>query len=401
MANTLLTISMITREILMILSNNLTFTNEVDRQFDDKFAISGAKIGETLNIRIPVSWSNTQGQGIVLQDVTETSTPLTLSTQYQRSFQFSAADLTLSIDDFAKRYLKTAIISMANQIDFDGLSQYKNVYQNVGIPGFVPNALLTYLDAGVALDNAACPVDDDRSIVINPLMQATIVDALKGLFQESSEISRQYRKGKMGTSIGFEWYMDQNVNVHTVGAQGGTPLVNGANQTGSSLITDGWTAATAILKRGDIFTIGGVNMVNPQNKQDVGALQQFVVTADQTSSGGGADTIPISPAIVTTGAYQNVTVSPADNAVITVFGAGGVTSPQGLAFHEQAFTFACADLQMPGGVDMGERMSDKQLGLSVRVVRAYDINTDRFPCRCDLLGGWATIRPQLACRISS
>lgn len=387
----------------MILSNNLTFTNRVDRNYDSKFAISGAKIGETLNIRLPVQWTNTQGQGIKLQDVTETSVPLTLNTQYQRAFQFTSADLTLSIDDFAKRYLKTAIISMANQIDYDGMSQYKNVYQSVGIPGTVPNALLTYIDAGVALDNASAPVDDDRSLCINPRMQGTIVDTLKGLFQASGEISSQYRRGRMGTTVGFEWYMDQNVNVHTVGTQGGAPLVNGTTLDGATtLVTDGWTASAAQrLNRGDVFTITGVNMVNIQSKQITGTLQQFVVTAPASSDSGGNLTITFQPPMISTGAYQNIDALPANNAPITVVGASAVTSPQGLAFHKEAFTFACADLLEPNGVDMAKRMADPDLGLSIRVVRAYDINTDRFPCRCDLLGGWATLRPQLAVRVAS
>lgn len=404
MGNTLLTINMITREILMILSNNLTFTNRVDKSYDNKFAQSGAKIGETLSIRLPVQWTNTQGQGIVLQDVTETSVPLTLNTQYQRSFQFSSVDRTLSIDDFAKRFLKTAIISMANQIDFDGLAQYKNVYQIVGTPGTVPTALLTYINAGVALDNASAPVDDDRSLCLNPLMQGTIVDNLKGLFQSSSEISSQYKRGRMGTTVGFDWYMDQNVNVHTVGPLGGTPLVNAVTTANgaTSLVTDGWTASAASrLKRGDVFTIANVNMTNIQNKQSVGSAQQFVVTADISSDSGGNLTIPISPAITYSGAYQNVDAMPANNAALTIIGAASTVSPQGLGFHKQAFTFANVDLVMPEGVDMASRMSDPDLGLSVRVVRAYDINTDRFPCRCDLLGGWATLRPALAVRIAS
>jgi hypothetical protein len=204
----------------------------------------------------------------------------------------------------------------------------------------------------------------------------------------------------MGRAAGFDWYMDQNCPTHTVGAWIGAPLVNGV-QTGSSLITDGWTGSvTGLLKKGDIFTITGVYKVNPQSRQSTGSLMQFLVTQDVDSTSGNA-TIPIYPAIIPGGQFQNVDSAPADNAPITVLGAASTVSPQGLAFHQDAFTLACADLPLPRGVDMAARVSDKQLGLSIRMVRAYDISLDRFPCRLDVLVGWAALRPELACRIAS
>jgi hypothetical protein len=402
MPNTLLTISMITNEALRVLTNNLTFTKRINRQYSDKFGIEGAKIGTTVNARKPPRYVGRTGQAISIEDATETQVPVTLTTQFGVDISFSSADLLLSIDDFSNRFIKPAIAVVANKIDFDGMQLSDTVANSVGTPGTVPNALLTYLLAGVALDNNATPMDGDRSIVINPLMQATIVDNLKGLFQSSNQIKEQYEKGKMGTSVGFDWYMDQNTNVHTVGPLGGTPLVNGAAQTGSSLVTDGWTAAAALrLNRGDVFTIAGVFGVNPQNRQSTGALQQFVVTADVSSTAGGAATIPIFPAITTTGAFQTVTNSPADNAAITVVGAANTNTPQGLAFHKDAFTMVSADLPLPRGVDMAARVSDPQTGLSIRMVRAYNISTDQFPCRLDILYGWKELYPELACRIQS
>jgi hypothetical protein len=402
MANTLLTISMITREALRVLENNLTFTKTVNRQYDDRFGVEGAKIGTVLNVRKPPRYVGRTGTAISIEDATETQVAVTLDTQFGVDISFTSEDLALKIDDFSKRFISPAVATIANKIDHSGLALYKSVYNSVGTPGTTPNALLTYLQAGVKLDDNAAPMDGDRSVCITPMMQATIVDALKGLFQQSSAIASQYRRGQMGTAIGFDWYMDQNCNTHTVGPLGGTPLVNGASQTGASLITDGWTSAAASrLKEGDVFTVAGVNSVNPQSRQDTGQLQQFVCTADKSSDGSGNLTATISPSITVSGAFQTVTGSPADNAAITVIGAASTVSPQGLLHHKDAFTLAMADLPLPQGTDMAARVSDSQLGMSIRMIRDYDITTDKFPCRLDVLFGWAALRPELACRIQS
>jgi hypothetical protein len=405
--NALLTISMITREALRVLENSLTFTKQVNRQYDDKFGVEGAKIGTTLNVRKPPRYIGRTGQALQVESAVETQVLVTLNTQFGVDLQFSSQDLALSIDDFSDRFIKPAIATVANKIDQDGLALYNQIYQTVGTPGTVPNALLTYLQAGVKLDDSAAPMDGLRSIVFTPMMQATIVDALKGLFQQASAIADQYSKGLMGRAIGFDFFMDQNCATHTTGTFGGTALVNGATQTGSSIITDGWTSGGSQLKKGDVIQLAGVYAINPQSRQSTGSLQDFVVTAD-ISDTAGAMTIPISPSIVTSGANQTVSGSPADNAAVTVFGAATVgattsnkVSPTGMAFHRDAFTLVTADLPLPGGVDMAARMSDKQLGMSVRMVRAYDINSDQFPCRLDILYGWAVLRPELAARIQS
>lgn len=405
MANSLLTISMITREALRVLENNLTFTKLVNRQYDDKFGVEGAKIGTTLNVRKPPRYVGRVGQAISIENATETQVPITLNTQRGVDIQFSSQDLALSIDDFADRFIKPAIAAVANAVDNDGLAQYTAVYNAVGTPGTVPNALLTYLNAGVLLNNNAAPLDGERYIVLSPQMQATIVDALKGLFQASEAIASQYRKGEMGETIGFTWYMDQNVNTFTVGTQGGSPTVNGAGQTGASLVTQAWSNSVNVLNIGDIFTIGatstGPHLVNPQSRQSTAALQQFVVTASVTSNGSGAATISISPSILTSGAFQTVDASPLNSATINVLGASAVQSPQALAFHRDWITLASADLPLPGGVDMAARVADRQLGLSMRLVRAYNISTDQYPCRIDILYGWAPLRPELAVRVCS
>jgi hypothetical protein len=374
----------------------------VNRQYSSKFAIEGAKIGTVINARKPPRYVGRTGTAIGVEDATETQVPVTLTTQFGVDISFSSADLSLSISDFSNRFIKPAIATIANKIDFDGLQLFKTVANSVGTPGTTPNSLLTYLLAGVKLDDNSTPMDGERSCIVNPLMQATIVDALKGLFQSSTEIKAQYEKGMMGTAAGFDWYMDQNVGVATIGPQGGTPLVNGASQSGSSLIVDGFTAAAASrLVKGDVFTIAGVFGVNPQNRQSTGALQQFVVTAAVSSDAAGNATIPIFPAITLTGAFQTVTALPADNAALTVVGAANTVSPQGMAFHKDAFTFVSADLQLPRGVDMAARVSDPETGLSVRMVRQYVIATDQFPCRLDILYGWKELYPENACRIQA
>ncbi len=402
MANTFLTISMITNEALFVLRNNLSFTRHVDRQYSDKFGVEGAKIGTTLNVRKPARYLGRTGPALQVEDVTETQVPVTLDTQFGVDVNFTSADLLLNIDQFSKRLIQPAVAAIANKVDFDGMKQYVNVWNFVGTPATIPSTLLTYLNAGVALDNNATPMDGNRYLTINPQMQANIVDALKGLFQSSERIKEQYEKGRMGEAIGLSWYMDQNVFTHTIGVLGGVPLIDGAGQTGASILTKSWTNAAAVrLLKGDIVTFAGVFQVNPQNRQSTGVLQPFVVTADTASTAGGALTIPIAPSIIVAGATQTVTVTAADGAAITVFGAASAVTPQGLAFHQDAFTLATADLPLPRGVDMAARAADPDLGISIRLVRAYDIQTDKFPCRLDILYGWAALRPETACRIAS
>jgi hypothetical protein len=406
---------MITREALRVLENNLTFTMLVRRDFDDNYGRAGAKIGTVLNIRKPPRYIGRIGQGLQIEDATETSVPLALNIQRGVDIAFTSQDLALSIDDFSDRFIKPAIANVANGVDFDGLSQYVNLFNIVGTPGTVPNQLLTYLNAGVDMDNMAAPIDGERSLVLNPQMQATIVDSLKGLFQSSEKISAQYVKGKMGETIGFKWHMDQNVRSQTIGAQGGTPTVTTtAGQTGSTINTTGWTINTNVLNKGDIVQFAGVYAVNPQNRTQVtmpnpGALTlglaNWVVTGAVTSDGSGNATIPIAGpsgnGIIISGPFQNASASPTASGTVYVVGTAGTVSPQGLAFHPDCFAMGCADLPLPGGVDMAARVNDHQLGMSLRMIRAYDINTDRFPTRLDILYGWTTLYPELGVRIAS
>ena len=315
----------------------------------------------------------------------------------------------MSIDDFKNRYLLAAAATIANKIDRDGLlTCYQTTANTVGVAGTTPNTLLTWLQAGQKLDEMAAPDDDRRTIVMNPAARVSIVDALKGLFQDSSQISRQYKTGKMGTAAGFEWYQDQNVVTHTIGTFVGVPVVSGGGQSGTTLVTKTWTAADT-LNVGDWFTLGtatgGVFAVNPQSRQSTGSLQQFVVTVPFVAVGnGGNDTLNIFPALLPSGQFQNVDSSPANNATLNIWqgttAPSGKVTPQNMTWHESAFTMACTDLEVPDGVDMGYSARDKETGISLRFIRQYVATTDQWISRFDVLYGWAGLYPELACRVA-
>lgn len=411
MSNTLLTNQEITFECLMILKNQLKFAANVHRGYDDAFGNKGRKIGATLNVRKPPRFVGRTGQAVNLEGLTDTFVPLVLNTQFGVDFEASSSEMKLSIDDFRNRYLVAAAATIANKIDRDGLLMaYQSTANTVGVAGTVPNAYLTYAQAGQKLDEMAAPDDDRRYMVINPAMRVNIVDALKGLFQDSAQISRQYKTGKMGTAAGFEWYMDQNVVTHQIGTYVAvSPQVAGSGQQGTALVTKGWTAGDQ-LNVGDILTLGtlsaGVLAANPQSRQSTGSLQQFVVTSPFTAVGGGGnDTINIFPAIVPSGQFQNVTQSPVNNMALTPWNGttapSGKVTPQGMAWHESAFTLACVELDVPGGIDMGYSATDKETGVSLRFIRQYVATTDQWISRFDVLYGWAPLYPELACRIAS
>jgi hypothetical protein len=415
MANTLLTISKITNEALMVLENELTFTSEVNREYDDQFAVSGAKIGATVNVRKPARFIGVTGPALSVEDFNETSIPVTLNTQFHVDTQFSTADLALSMDMFSDRLIKPAVATIANRIDRDGLVLAKNNVANiVGTAGVPPTSLLTYLTGQAYLDSEGAPRDGRRACIVEPFTSATIVDSLKGLFMPSAKISEQYEKGMMGTdSAGMRWKMDQNVVSQTFGSYATAALsTNTTTFTGS--LTSGWassstitisaTTAAAPIQQGDVITIANVYAVNPQNRQPYGTnrLRNFVVTSAVTISSGGSASVTVSPAIITAGQFQNVYVSATSaSAVVTPFNNTGTVSPQNIILHRNAETLACADLELPMGVVFAGRASDKDLGLSIRVVRQYTINSDSIPCRLDVLYGWAMLYPELACRVAA
>ena len=385
MSNNLLTISMITNEALMVLENELVFSDAVTREYDDQFAVTGAKIGATLNVRRPARFIGTTGPALNVEDFNETSVPVTLSTQFHVDTQFTTQDLALSLDMFSDRVLKPAVAAVANNIDYDGLSMAKLATANiVGTAGTPPTGLITYLTAGAYLDAEGAPRDGRRSCIVEPFTSATIVDSLKGLFVPQEAIGEQYRKGLMGRdSAGMNWKMDQNVVSQTFGSFAGTAVCSTTAATG--FLTSGWASSSTIsitstgavsLNAGDVITIDGVYAVNPQNRQAYGSnkLRNFVVKA--AASGTGATfNVTVSPAVITAGQFQNVTIpSTSSTATVNFFNKTGTVSPQNIIMHRNAFTLAVADLELPEGVHFAGRASDKEIGLSMRVVRQYTIN---------------------------
>ena len=392
MANALLTPSVITKEALAILHQKLNFVGNINTQYDDQYAKSGAKIGNDLKIRLPNEFTVRSGATLSSQDVAESSTTLTVDTQKGVDFTFSSEELTMHIDEFKDRYLEPAMSVLAANIESDALSMYKDVYNFYSGVG-AANSFGNITQAQKLLTDSLAPYGD-RSYLHNPQSVVDMLADTKGLFQDSSSISKQYKDGQLGKIAGFEHYENTLMPVHTSGTAAATTgyLVNGASQSGSSLTVDGGT--TTFLK-GDVVTIAGVNRVHPETKANTGVLQQFVVTAD---SGASATTLAVSPAITATGGRQNVSAVPADNAAISKVGGGASADWQEtLAFSKNAFAFATADLILPNGVDFAAReVSD---GISMRIIRDYAISSDTMPCRIDVLYGYKAIRPQLAARV--
>ena len=400
MANSLLTIDMITRKCLEIFENNLVISRNCNKEYDDSFAVEGAKIGSTLRIRLPDRALVTDGAALQVQDDNEQFTTLTVSSQKHIGINFTSAELTMQLDDFAERVLKPRISQLASSVDADVANAYKSIFNTVGTPGTTPATALVLLQAQQKLNESAAPMSP-RYATVNPAANAGLVNGLSGFFNPVGTISRQFKTGMMGEGVlGYdEMNMSQSIVNHTTGSRAGTILVNGAVSTqGQATITlDGFTSNTTVTV-GDVFTIAGVYAVNPQTRLSTGSLQQFVVTAAQTASTADMANMAISPPMYTSSnALATIDAFPADNAAVTFVGTASTTYPQNLVYHKNAITLATADLLLPQGVDMVSRQVHN--GISMRIVRDYDINNDRMPCRVDVLYGFNTIRPPMACRI--
>ena len=399
MANSLLTIDMITRKALEILENNLVITRNVNRQYDDSFAVEGAKIGSTLRIRLPDRALVTDGAALQVQDDNEQYTTLTVASQKHIGVNFTSAELTMQLDDFADRVLKPRISQLASSIDADVANAYKSIYSSVGTPGTTPATSLVLLQGQQKLNEFAAMMPN-RYATVNPAANAGLVEGMKGLFNPVDTVSRQFKNGMMGEGVlGYEEInMSQSIQQFTTGSRSGTITVDGTMTVeGTSKITlNGTTGHT--LAVGDVFTIANVYAVNPQTRQSTGSLQQFVVTAANTAAGSKFTDVSISPAIYTSAnALATVNSFPQNLATVTFVGAASTAYPQNLIYHKDAISFATADLLLPQGVDMASRQVHN--GISMRVVRQYDINNDRLPCRIDVLYGYSVIRAPMAVRL--
>lgn len=395
MSNTLLTPTQVTRKALMVLHQKLNFVGTINRGYDDSFAKDGAKIGNTLNIRVPNQYTVRTGPTLSTQDTTENSVQLQVSTQKGVDVNFTSNDLTMSLDDFSERILEPAMAVLAANIEADAMNMVNDVYQQINNQG----SAITFnnvLTARKRLVDSLAPIND-RTCNLCTQDNVDLVDALKGLFQDSTNIAKQYREGYMGRTAGFDFLENTLWPTHLSGTENGaspTFAVNGAGQTGSSVTVSNPSSKT--LTVGDIVTFAGCYSVHPETKAVSSQLQQFTVTAPVSSTG---TSIAISPAIVTSGATQNVSASPTTTGAVTKVGGASQAYGLSLAYQKNAFAFATADLIMPKGVDFAAR--EVLDGVSMRIVRQYDIVNDKFPCRIDVLYGYKTIRPQLACRLAN
>lgn len=414
MSNQELINSLVAKESLFILSNELVFTNKISRLYEDKFNlfVEDHKIGATINIPLPMRTSTRSGWALQAQNVIETSIPLTINTVKGDDVAFPESDLALLVPDpeknmpaWSKRFLKPRITRLANAVDQDLFAKAVVLVANqVGVAGTVPQSFAILGDAMQKLDDQLSP-QDDRILIENPAMRNKIADALKGTFVKAVS-EKALLKGFIGDLADFDIFMSQNVPVQTVGALGGTPLVNGPSQIGSTLITNGWTANTTVLNQGDIFILAGVNTVNYVTGAATSNPLQLVVTAPVTSDGSGNATIPFSTGqggyggIITSGPTQSASNSPASGAALTVTGSANTSYAQNLVFHKDAFTCAFAKLSLPKdqGVKAAQASHD---GFTMRYMRGYDIVNAQQLDRIDVYYGFAGLYTQHACRITA
>jgi hypothetical protein len=404
--NAFLTDDVITLEALSILENNLVAAKHTNRQYEAIFGThGGSNRSDTIRVRKPNQYTVRSGRTFAAQNIEDQYTSMAVDTQIGVDTEIYSDEFKQDLSSFSDQVIKPQISLLANAIDLAVLNAARQTHNIVGTHGTAATTAATFLAAGVKLDQNACPRDGQRAMIVGPQGQADILDALKALFHSGPKLSGQFESGEMARNVlGFNWDMDQNVGTHTVGPLGGTPLVNGAPANGATTLeTDGWTAAAAQrLEQNDVFTIANVFSVNPVSKVSTGVLQQFRVTADISSTAGGAASITIEPAIYFSGAKQNVSAQPADNAALTIFGAAGAgtAAANHAAWHKSAIALAFAPLPKPDGVDMASTKTDKKLGISLRFVRWYDGDSDLWKARFDVKYGVKVLRPEWVCRVA-
>ena len=398
MSNSLVTCSIVAKESLAILENMLGFAANVNRDWEDEFGSNMARgyaPGSTINIKKPPRYTYRAGRVAVPQATVETTVPIVLS-QGGTDLNFTSYERTLSLTKLESK-LQAAMATVANEIDRQGLFMaYQNTFNALNAAGTVPssqaNALAAVTGINQRLDEMGAPRDKQRSLILNPSMNAAFIQGFAGLFNASDKLSKQYGSGMMVDSLGLSYAMDQNVATHVNGTQAvaGTN-VSGAGQTGAAINV---VALTGSIKAGTVINLPGVFAVNPQSRQSTGVLAQFVVTADLNT---GATSLPISPAIVTSGAFQNVTASPTNGAAFTIFGTANGSYTTSVGFHKDAFTLACVPMWAPpGGKGVIDVAQESYKGLNIKVTEFYDGVNDNSIMRLDVLFGWAATYPELA-----
>lgn len=398
MGNNLLTIDMITRKALEILENSSVLVRNVNRQYDSSFAVEGAKIGSTLRIRKPARYLVSDGASLVVQDSNEQYTTLTADKQKHVGVNFTTAEMALSLDDFSDRILKPAVSQLAATIDADLANVFKYIGQSVGTPGTTPATSAVLLAANQKLNEAAVMLNN-RYCTVNPAANAALVEGMKGLFNPTGTISKQFKSGMMGEGIlGLdEINMSQSIKSFTTGSRTDGTTSAAVAAAGATTISLTGLGAAGTIKKGDVFTVADCYAVNPQTRESTGSLFQFVALTDVTADGAGAADVTVAPIYKADHALATVDTYPGNGKVVTFLGAASGQYAQNLIYHKDAIAFATADLILPRGVDMASRANHN--GISLRIVRDYDINNDRMPCRIDVLYGYSVIRPEMAVRL--
>lgn len=416
MSNDLITPTIIAKEALTQLDNNLVFGNMVHRGYEGEFGniVNGSKPGDTIRIRKPVQFTVRSGAVADVQDVEEAYTSMVVDRQRGVDFKFQSSDFSLTIAEFSDRYIKPAMIQLANEIDVAIASLYSDIPNWVGPTAaglIVPpvNSFADFAKAPERLDLLAVPAES-RMAALSPADQWGLLGSFTGLY--INDVAKNaLQSAKLPPVGGVDCYSAQNIQTHTVGAHGGTPVVNAANQgvtyatvknkdmMTQSLTTQGWTT-NSTLRAGDVFTIAGVYDVNPITKATLPHLKQFRlhsnVTTNTTSS--NTTTLVISPPIITTGPYQTVSADMADTAAIVYMGTASTGYAQNLVFRKEAFALAVVPMERPAGaVDV---VQESYKNLSVRMIPYYDGTNDVSNYRLDILYGRKTIDPRQAVRLS-
>jgi hypothetical protein len=409
MSNTTLTADIVAKEALTILDNELVMAKQVFRGYENEFEkkVNGYEVGEEISIRRPTDFTVRDGAVMDVQDVVEGKTTIKVDKRKGVDFAFTSQDLTLNISELSERVIKPAMVQLANQIDTDLMSLYKFVPNWVGTPATPINSYADFAKAPERLDEYAVP--SERSAVLSPADHWGLLGSQTSLYIQDAA-KGAYRKGSLGEIGGVDTFMSQNVPTHTVGAAATASAVTDApagdgvlsttyeatkDTNYMYLSTDGWD--TAGLKAGDVLEIADVFAVNPVTKETLAFKKQFVVMED-TATASGDTAIKISPPIIPTGAFKNVSAAPTDGKAITKVGTGGTGYRQNMVFHKNAFALVSVPLvSPPGAVDVSRKTYK---GTSVRVIPVYDGVNDKSAFRLDVLYGVKAIDPRLATRLS-
>jgi len=407
MGNTILTNTQITNEALLVAKNQIgQLKKRMNIGYAEEFAQKGHKIGDTVNARLPMQYVVGDGEAMTPQDTEEKSVPIVVNSQKHIGMQFGESERTLKLDNFRERYIEPAVTTLVDNMMADVMQKsYLSIANYAGIPHAtnLPNNTNVFGFAKAKLLSLGAPLRDITA-AIDPFTEQEIANGMNGLFNPSTTISKQYLDGEIVRGAGVDFLMSQVVPSHTIGALGGVPLTNGATADGAtSVVTDGWTAAVANrLKKGDVIQFAGVYAVNPQTKKSTGKLMDFVVTSDVASDVAGNATIPVYPAIIASGAYQNVSNVPADGSAVTTFGHAssfaGITCTQNLVFHKSAIALCVVPLEKIEGEQMTVA-TDPETGLSVRLWTAGNILSGKGIKRLDILFGSKVVRPEFAARV--